>query len=136
MPKYLIGKPRVCPYLFPVATMYRMPKLTTRREFFRLPYPVSSGATLAFDGANYTVGEISEGGLRINGNAGRFAVESSVQGTLLLNSGSRCPVIGTLLRVEERCVIVKLSRGPSSQEVFREQRHLSKAFPDWKPQPA
>jgi len=41
-----------------------------------------------------------------------------------------------VLRVEDRCVIVKLSRGPSSQEVFREQRHLSKAFPDWKPQPA
>ena len=116
--------------------MYRMPKLTTRREFFRLPYPVSSGATLSLEGANYTVGEISEGGLRVNCSGEQLPVERSVQGTLVLNSGSRCMVIGTVLRVEDKCVIVKLSRGPSSQEVFREQRHLSKAFPDWKPQPA
>jgi hypothetical protein len=116
--------------------MYRMPKLTTRREFFRLPYPVSSGATLSCDGTNYNVGEISEGGLRLNCSAEHFPLERCIQGTLVLNSGSRCNIIGTVLRVEDRCVIVKLSRGPSSQEVFREQRHLSKAFPDWKPQPA
>jgi len=116
--------------------MYRMPKLTTRREFFRLPYPVSSGATLSFEGANYSVGEISEGGLRLNCSGDCFPLERCVQGTLVLNSGSRCMIIGTVLRVEDKCVIVKLSRGPSSQEVFREQRHLSKAFPDWKPQPA
>ena len=48
----------------------------------------------------------------------------------------RCAVIGTVLRVEDRCVVLKLTRGPTSQDVFREQRHLTKAFPDWKPQPA
>jgi hypothetical protein len=116
--------------------MYRMPKLTTRREYFRLPYPVSSGATLALSGTNYNVAEISEGGLRLNCSGENFPIAQSVQGTLLLNSGSRCAVIGTVLRVEDKCVIVKLTRGPTSQEVFREQRHLSKAFPDWKPQPA
>lgn len=112
-----------------------MPKLTTRREYFRLPYPVSSGATLAIEGTNYPVAEISEGGLRLNCSGEQFPVQECVQGTLLLNSGSRCLVVGTVLRVEERCVVLKLTRGPSSQEVFREQRHLSKIFPDWKPQP-
>jgi hypothetical protein len=116
--------------------MYRMPKLTTRREFFRLPYPVSSGATLAIGGTNYTVGEISEGGLRLHCNGEQFPVEQSVQGTLQLTAGMRCTVIGKVLRVEDRCVIVKLSRGPTGYDVMREQRHLSKAFPDWKPQPA
>jgi hypothetical protein len=126
----------VCPYLFDVATMYRMPKLTSRREYFRLPYPVSTGATLDIAGTNYTVGEISEGGLRVHCSADRFPVEQCVQGILQLTAGMRCAVIGTVLRVEDRCVVLKLSRGPSSQDVFREQRHLSKAFPDWKPQPA
>ena len=126
----------VCPYLFHVATMYRMPKLSTRREYFRLPYPVSSGATLAIAGANYTVGEISEGGLRVHCNADQFPVEECVQGVLVLTAGMRCAVIGTVLRVEDRCVVLKLTRGPTSQDVFREQRHLTKAFPDWKPQPA
>lgn len=135
MPRRPMVKPGVCPYLFAVATMYRMPKLTTRREFFRLPYPVSSGATLAFGGTNYQVAEISEGGLRLNCSGQNFPVEGCVQGTLVLSSGSRCMVVGTVLRVEDRCVVLKLTRGPTSQDVFREQRHLSKTFPDWKPQP-
>ena len=37
---------RVYPYRFRVATSYRIPTLTSRREFFRLPYPVTTGATL------------------------------------------------------------------------------------------
>lgn len=112
-----------------------MPKLTSRREFFRLPYPVTSGATLAVDGTNYTVAEISEGGLRLVCNGDKFPIEQCVQGMLKLTAGIRCMVIGTVLRVEDRCVVLKLTRGPSSSDVFREQRHLSKAFPDWKPQP-
>jgi|SRR5688572_12085038 hypothetical protein len=115
--------------------MYRMPKLTSRREFFRLPYPVTTGATLAVDGTNYTVAEISEGGLRLMVSGARFPLDERVQGTLVLTAGMRCTVTGTVLRVEERCVVLKLSRGLTSYDVFREQRHLSKNFPDWKPQP-
>jgi hypothetical protein len=55
----------VCPYRLPVATTYRIPKLTSRREFFRLPYPVTTGATLTVEGTDYKVEEVSERGLRI-----------------------------------------------------------------------
>jgi hypothetical protein len=119
-----------------VATTYRIPKLSSRREFFRLPYPVTSGATLAVDGANYTVEEVSERGLRLASAKGAFAVDGSVQGTLVLTAGVRCAVTGTVLRVEEKCVVLKLSRGPTSYDVIREQRHVSRLFPDWKPQSA
>jgi hypothetical protein len=112
-----------------------MPLLTSRREYFRLPYPVTSGATLSLDGANYTVEEISEGGLRLLCSGDRFPLEQVVHGVLTLTSGMRCTVIGTVLRIEDKCVVVKLSRGLTNSDVFREQRHLSKAFPDWKPQP-
>ena len=115
--------------------MYRMPKLTSRREFFRLPYPVTTGATVAVDGTNYTVAEISEGGLRLTCSSAKFPLEERVQGTLVLTAGVRCTVTGTVLRIEDRCIVLKLSRGPTSYDVFREQRHLSKNFPDWKPQP-
>jgi hypothetical protein len=113
-----------------------MPKLTSRREYFRLPYPVTTGATLAMDGTNYTVGEISEGGLRLLCNGDKFPLEQRVQGTLMLTAGMRCSVTGTVLRVEDKCVIVKLSRGPTGYDVLREQRHLTRNFPDWKPLPA
>jgi PilZ domain len=119
-----------------VATTYRIPKLTSRREFFRLPYPVTTGATLAIDGTNYSVAEVSEGGLRLSCSVERFPLEQHVQGTLTLTAGMRCTITGTVLRIETRCVILRLSRGPTSSEVFREQRHLAKNFPDWKPQPA
>src|SRR3954454_19523739 len=131
-----IGISRVCPYRFDVATQYRMPKLTSRREFFRLPYPVSIGAKLAIDGTSYTAAEVSEGGLRLNCNGDGLSVAQSIQGTLALTAGMKCTITGTVLRIEDRCVIVKLSRGPTGYDVLREQRHLSKNFPDWKPQPA
>jgi hypothetical protein len=119
-----------------VGTTYRIPKLTSRREYFRLPYPITSGATLAVDGANYKVGELSERGLRIVSGVGRFAVDSRVQGTLTLAVGVTCPVMGTVLRIEDDSFVVKLERGPTSYDVIREQRFVAKTFPDWKPQPA
>ncbi len=127
---------RVCPYRRQVGTTYRIPTLTSRREFFRLPYPITSGATLAMDGANYKVGEISERGLRIVTGVGRFPVDARIQGTLTLAMGLRCQVLGKVLRVEDDSFVVQLEHGPSSYDVIREQRFVAKAFPDWKPQPA
>ena len=113
-----------------------MPALSTRREYFRLPYPVSTGATLMLEGTNYQVGEISEGGLRIISDCRKFSPETPVQGTLTLSMGARCIVKGTVLRVDEKCVVVKLEKGPTGYDMIREQRHVSKVFPDWKPIPA
>lgn len=124
------------PYLLPVATTFRMPKLSTRREFFRFPYPVTTGAVLAVDGANYKVGEISEGGLRIVSGVGRFAVDSTIRGTLTLTMGLTRPVKGKVLRIGEDHFVLKLEAGPTCYDVMREQRHVAKSFPDWKPQPA
>jgi len=128
---------RVCPYRFRVATTYRIPKLTSRREYFRLPYPVTTSATLAVEGTNYKVGEVSERGLRIVSDADKFAIEAEVRGTLILTMGLKCAVSGKVLRIDEDgAVVVKLERGPTTYDVIREQRHLTKTFPNWKPLPA
>lgn len=119
-----------------MGTTYRMPTLKSRREYFRLPYPVSTGAVLSLEGANYTVNELSERGLRVMAGGGRFAVDSPVEGTLTLTAGLRCQVSGRVLRADERSFIVQLDKGPSCYDVIREQRHLSKTHPEWKPQPA
>jgi hypothetical protein len=126
---------RVCPYRFRVATSYRIPTLTSRREYFRLPYPVTTGATLDVEGTNYKVGEVSERGLRVVSGIDKFSPEAEVQGTLILTMGLRCKVSGRVLRIEDGAVVVKLERGPSTYDVIREQRHLTKTFPDWKPLP-
>lgn len=123
------------PYLERVATTFRMPKLTTRREFFRFPYPVSTNALLSIDGVGYKVGEISEGGLRVISGVGRFAVDSTVQGMLTLTMGKCCKVTGKVLRIGEDHFVLRLQAGPTCYDVIREQRHVTKLFPDWKPQP-
>ena len=127
-----------------MATTYRLPKLASRREFFWLPYPVTTGATLAINGANYKVGEVSERGLRIVTGVGRFPVDARIQGVLTLATGTVCPIAGTVLRVDDDSFVLKLKRererererGPTSHDVIRKQRFVAKSFPDWKPQPA
>ena len=118
-----------------MGTTYRMRTLSSRREYFRLPYPVSTGAILAIEGANYKVDEISERGLRIVTGVGRFAVNAKLAGELVLTAGLCCKVTGTVLRVDENSFIVVLEKGPTCYDVIREQRYLSKTHPDWKPQP-
>jgi PilZ domain len=124
---------RVSPYRISVATTLRTPTLASRREFFRLPYPVMSGAILAVGGTNYIVGEVSEGGLRLVASSNEFPVEQRIEGTLVLTAGVRCTVTGTVLRIDDKHVVLKLTRGPTSYDVIREQRHVAKQFPDWKP---
>lgn len=118
-----------------MSTTYRMPTLSSRREYFRLPYPVSTGAVLELDGHSYKVDEVSERGLRIVTGVGRFTVNARVQGLLKLTAGLSCVVQGSVLRVDENSFILQLDKGPSCYDVIREQRHLSKTHPEWKPQP-
>ena len=54
---------------------------------------------------------------------------------LTLTAGLRCKVSGRVLRVDGRSFIVQLELGPTCYDVIREQRHLSKTHPEWKPQP-
>lgn len=118
-----------------MGTTYRMPLLSTRREYFRLPYPVSSGAVLAIGGSNYKVDEISEKGLRLVSGVGRFPLDAIIEGRLTLTGGISCVIVGSVLRVDENSFIIRLDKGPTCYDVIREQRHLTKIFPEWKPQP-
>jgi hypothetical protein len=119
-----------------VATTYRMPKLSSRREYFRLPYPITAGAVLTVNGANYKVDELSERGLRVVTGVGRLPVDAIVQGTLTFAMGARCTVQGVILRVDDDSFIVKVDRGIKGYDVMREQAFVNKQFPDWKPQSA
>jgi hypothetical protein len=113
-----------------------MPRLSSRREYFRLPYPITIGAVLTVNGANYKVDELSERGLRVVTGVGRLPVDAPIQGTLTLAMGTRCTVQGVVLRVDDNAFIVKIEKGIKGYDVIREQVFVSKAFPDWKPQPA
>ena len=118
-----------------MGTTYRMPTLASRREYFRLPYPISTNAVLVVDGTPFKVDEVSEHGLRIVSGVGRLAVGAQFEGTLTLTMGLRCGVTGRVLRIDDNSFVVQLDRGPTCYALMREQRHVSKNYPDWKPQP-
>jgi hypothetical protein len=113
-----------------------MPKLSSRREYFRLPYPITIGAVLTVNGTNYKVDELSEHGLRVVTGVGLLPVDAPIQGTLTLAMGARCLVQGTVLRVDDNAFIIKIDKGIKGYDVIREQVFVARAFPDWKPQPA
>jgi hypothetical protein len=112
-----------------------MPKLSSRREYFRLPYPITTGAVLSVNGTNYKVDELSEHGLRVVTGVGRIPVETPVQGTLTLAMGTRCTVTGVVLRIDDNSFIIRIDKGIKGYDVIREQVFVAKTFPDWKPQP-
>lgn len=118
-----------------MGTTYRTPILQSRREYFRLPYPITTGAVLSMEGTNYKVAELSERGLRVVTGVGSFPVDARVEGLLTLTAGLRCMVSGRVLRVDDNSFIVVLEKGPTCYDVIREQRHLAKTHPEWKPQP-
>src|SRR5262249_22671818 len=104
-----------------VATTYRMPKLSSRREYFRLPYPVSIGAVLTVHGTSYKVDELSERAVRVVSGVGRLAAETPIEGTLTLAMGTRCLVKGVVLRVDDNSFIVRIDKGIKGYDVIREQ---------------
>jgi len=118
-----------------VATTYRMPKLSSRREYFRLPYPITIGAVLTVNGTNYKVDELSERGVRVVTGVGRLAQDTPIEGTLTFAMGTRCVVQGVVLRVDDNAFIVRIDKGIKGYDVIREQVFVAKSFPDWKPQP-
>ena len=126
---------RVPLYLRCVATTYRMPKLSSRREYFRLPYPITTGAVLSVNGTSYKVDELSERGLRVVTGVGRLPVQTFFQGELTLAMGTRCKVEGVVLRIDDNAFIVQIDRGLRGYDIMREQVFVARNFPDWKPQP-
>ena len=112
-----------------------MPKLSSRREYFRLPYPITSGAILSVNGTNYKVDELSERALRVVTGVGRLPVQTAFEGTLVLAMGARCTVAGVVLRVDDDSFIVQIDKGIRGYDVMREQVFVARTFPDWKPTP-
>ncbi len=103
-----------------------------QRQYFRLRYPLAAQPTLRVGGLTFAVTELSEGGMRlIVGPAGRIAPTWDVRGELRLATGSTVAVEGSVLRIDESHVIVKLDRGPSYKDMLAEQRYVAQRYPDW-----
>ncbi len=105
-------------------------QLEQRREFFRLCYPKRAMPDIRLAGYRFHVSEVSEKGLRVLVEGGAsFSRGVSITGTLNLHEGRQVWVKGSVLRVEGKEVVLKLSEGPTFKDMVEEQRYMRQNYP-------
>ncbi len=104
------------------------PSGADRRRFFRLRYPEGSTARITIGSRTFELTEVSERGVRfVLGPFRGFKIGQKVEAIVETRSGPRIPVVGTLLRYDEKCdeVIVHLIlKGIPAPVMFDEQRYV------------
>ncbi|MHB0938478.1 MAG: hypothetical protein ACYDCO_08660 [Armatimonadota bacterium] len=99
-----------------------------RRRFFRLRYPEGSTARIIIGSRTFELTEVSERGVRfVLGPFRGFKIGQKLEAIVETRSGPRVPVVGTLLRYDEKCdeVIVHLIlQGIPAPIMFEEQRYV------------
>ena len=101
-----------------------------RRRYYRLEDPAAERPTVRYKGRDYRVSEASEGGVKIILDhhcvvqAGQFFA-----GVIRFKDGGIVPVVGVVLRLEEREMVVKFTIGISFNRMMAEQVRLRKKYP-------
>jgi len=104
-----------------------------RRKYFRVRYPNNATPLLVTGDRTYAVTELSEGGMRVLGMDESVPIGTPVAGRLELLSGEHFEVESQIgRRDEEECILIHLT-GITFASVMREQQHIVREFPDFRP---
>jgi hypothetical protein len=103
-----------------------------KREYYRLKYPKRARPTMRIEDQLFHVCESSEKGLRLLiQNVASLHRGFKMSGTINLHGDRNIAIEGSVLRVEEHEVVVKLEKGISFKEMVEEQRHIRQKFPNF-----
>ena len=95
------------------------------REHYRIMYPTAARPRLLGDGLDRQVIDLCEQGLRYRPAEGESrAVGDEVNGVVHFRRGEEMRVLGTVVRVGEHEVALRLSVGVPLRLVLEEQRYL------------
>ena len=101
-----------------------------RRGFYRLEYPVTERPTVRYKGRDYKVSEASEGGIKILLDRHcEIHARQLFAGVVRFKDGGIAPVVGVVLRSDEREMIVKFTKGISFNRMMAEQMRIRKKYP-------
>lgn len=102
----------------------------TERTFFRLRFPLAAALPFETSHGDFSVCELSEGGLRIlcDGDS-PIRVGQPVLGTLVLSTGERIDVKGFAVRREQDELVISQAEGITFQHMMAEQRNLVQKYP-------
>jgi hypothetical protein len=101
-----------------------------RRRYFRLEYPSAERLTVRYKGGDYRVSQVSEGGVKIL--LDRHCVVRVGQffaGVIRFKDAGIVPIVGVVLRFDEREMVVKLTIGISFNRMMAEQRRIRQKYP-------
>jgi RNase P/RNase MRP subunit p29 len=102
-----------------------MTAFDVEREHYRIVYPAASCPRLLGDGLERQVIDLSQQGLRYRAAEGETrAVGDQLESTVRVRRGEEVRVLGTVVRVREREVALRLSMGVPLRVVLDEQRYL------------
>jgi|SRR5437868_16025 hypothetical protein len=97
----------------------------SRREVYRVVYPLVERPTFEVGRYLYEVVDLSERGLRYEVRDRRMpTVGSEVGGRLQFRRGEEVPVVGQVLRAQQGEVVLQLEPPLPFAEVLAEQRYL------------
>ena len=92
------------------------PPHNQRRRYYRLHYPEVERPTVWFKGRYYEVAEVSEGGVMILlGDGCAVRLGQSFAGVIQFQDGETNSIVGVVLRIDGNRMVVKLSKGISSE---------------------
>ena len=101
-----------------------------KRSYYRLRYPKSERPTVRVDDREFPVAEISEKGIQIllphECSAG---LDESFSAVIRFRDGESMPIGGVVLRRNEECMVVKLSKGITMKRMLVEQSRLRHSHP-------
>ncbi len=102
----------------------------TERTFFRLRFPLAATLPFKTSHGEFSVCELSEGGLRIlcEGDPS-IRVGQPVRGTLILTTGEHIDVKGFAVRREQDELVITQAEGITFQHMMAEQRNLVHKYP-------
>lgn len=95
------------------------------REHYRIVYPTAARPWLDGGGAEHEVIDLCEAGLRYRlAPAEERLLGDQVEGVVHFRRGEEVRVVGTVVRIADRQVSLKLSLGVPLRVVLDEQRYL------------
>ena len=101
-----------------------------RRQYYRLPYPATMMPLIRIAGKEYSVPEISEGGLRIRcTDRNDFGIGDEVSGEIAFAENDTLTISGVILRRDGKDLIIAPLEGISFKRVVREQRRVLSQCP-------
>ena len=98
----------------------------SRRDYYRLRYPIGHRPQVWIDELQYELIELSERGTRLHDRNATLQAGQVVTGAISFSDGETVPFEGPVMRREKDEVVIGIEIGISTRRVVEEQRLIAR----------